>query len=82
MRRTQLCLEPDQHDFLVEEARRMGVSMAELVRQLVDRRMKDAVRDVDIFEELAGCADSSLSTEEADDVAINHDDYIYRLPNQ
>ena len=80
MHRTQVNFEESQHEFLVEEARRQGVSMAELLRRLVAEHMAQALSEVDIFEELAGCGDSGGSAEEADDIAINHDDYLYRPP--
>jgi hypothetical protein len=42
MHRTQISLEPDQHRLLGEEARRRGLSLAALIRTLVDQHLARA----------------------------------------
>lgn len=40
MRRTQISLEPEQHRRLGEEARRRGMSLAALIRHLIDEHLR------------------------------------------
>lgn len=43
-RRTQITLTDRQHAFLVDEARRTGLSMAELVRRAIDTTYRESAR--------------------------------------
>ncbi|HKI91421.1 MAG TPA: hypothetical protein VJ986_03895 [Gaiellaceae bacterium] len=43
-RRTQIVLTDRQHAFLLEESRRTGLPLAELVRRAVDRTYRPAAR--------------------------------------
>jgi len=40
MLRTQISLEPEQHRLLGEEARRRGISLAALIRGLIDEHLR------------------------------------------
>ncbi|SHJ27859.1 CopG family transcriptional regulator [Desulfofundulus thermosubterraneus] len=40
MQRTQIYLHPDQHRALLNEARRKGISLAELIRQIVSEHLE------------------------------------------
>lgn len=44
MHRTQISLEPEHYDLLVREARRRGVSLAAVVRELIEARLQDTAR--------------------------------------
>jgi hypothetical protein len=43
-RKTNLTLSDDQHDFLLTESFRSGLSMAELVRRAIDRTYRPGAR--------------------------------------
>jgi hypothetical protein len=43
-RRTQITLKDAQHDFLIDESIRSGVSMAELIRRAVDHVYRPWIR--------------------------------------
>ena len=43
-RRTQITLTDGQHDFLIDESWRTGLSMAELIRRAVDNEYRPAKR--------------------------------------
>jgi hypothetical protein len=80
MQRTQISLEPDQHAFLLAEARRRHVSMAEIIRGLVAVEMRRTEGDDDPISRLAGIASDGAPVGEPRDVASRHDDYLYGSP--
>ena len=59
-RRTQILLEPEQHEALAEIASREGRSISEIVREIVGRHLRERARDakrrraVDALERLTG----------------------------
>jgi hypothetical protein len=54
MHRTQISLGEEHYRFLVEEARQLGVSLAEVIRRLIAERMAGRQGTDDPFEALAG----------------------------
>jgi hypothetical protein len=78
MHRTQISLEPEHHAFLAMEARRLRVSIAEVVRRLVAERIA-ACRDQaeDPLDALAGFVQGDGSS-----VALEHDHYLYGGPTE
>ena len=71
MHRTQISLEPEHYGFLATEARRLGVSMAEVVRRILEDRMRDA-RQRDPFADLVGAGEGDGRFSGAD-----HDRVLY-----
>lgn len=58
MHRTRVTLGDEHYRFLHAEARRLGVSVAEVIRRLVSERMRaQGEPSADLFEELAGAAE-------------------------
>ena len=72
MHRTQITLGDEHYRFLVEEARRLGVSLAEVVRRLVAERMAGRDEAEDPLDALAGFVEGDGTS-----VAEDHDRYIY-----
>jgi hypothetical protein len=73
-KRVQLYLRPEQIDALRALARRRNVSMAELVRQGVDRLLADIRPEDDPLWTIVGMFDSGIG-----DLAEKHDQYISDL---
>lgn len=77
MKRTQLMLEEWQHEWLAEEAERQGVSMSELLRQIlteaIERRQAEGWEDDPIWGVVGMAAgpDDGITSE-------NLDQFIYR----
>lgn len=73
--RTQVYLDPDQHRSLWEEARNRGVSLAELVRQIVQRHFEQqdhaSVRPKETYMKIVGLGSSGKK-----DVSARHDAYL------
>ena len=69
--RTQVYLEPDQHRALKDEAHRRGMSLAHLLREIVDEARGDAKAAGDLTS-LIGVA----GTGEPSDVSRHKDEYI------
>jgi len=70
LKRTQVYLEPEQHRLLKREAQEKGVSLAELLRQIVrDHLRRNRPREE--FLKIVGLGRSGKS-----DVAVEHDRYI------
>jgi hypothetical protein len=74
MKPIQVYLRPEQIDSLRSVAERRKVSIAELVRQGVDRILAEAPAEEDPLWNLIGASDSGLS-----DLAEKHDEYIARM---
>jgi predicted CopG family antitoxin len=47
MHRTQILLEPEQHQALIEMARREGRSVSEVVREIIRQRLAEREREID-----------------------------------
>lgn len=71
MHRTQITLGDDHYEFLQAEAQRLGVSLAELVRQLIAERMRARNQAVDLFESLAGAGEGDGFS------GRDHDEVLY-----
>lgn len=71
--RTQIILEDDHYRFLKRKSEEEGVSIAQIVRQLIEAKMK---------EKIDYKKSPLLSIEPVDtgrrDASVRHDDYIYR----
>lgn len=77
MHRTQISLGEDQYRFLVAEARRLGVSLAEVVRRLIAERMAGREEAEDPFEALAGAGEGDGRFSGRD-----HDHILYDDPGE
>jgi hypothetical protein len=77
MHRTQISLDERHYEFLVTEARRARVSLAEVVRRLISERMDAQDDEDDPIERLAGIASGKGSPAEADAIARDHDQHLY-----
>jgi hypothetical protein len=71
MKPIQVYLRQDQLEPLRAEATRRGVSVAELVRQGVDRLLEEAPVEEDPLWKIVGIMDSHVG-----DLAENHDRYL------
>jgi hypothetical protein len=69
----QVHLRPEQLEALRSRAQRCNVSVAELVRQGVDRILEEAPWDEDPALDIIGIVNSGLG-----DLAEEHDDYIVK----
>lgn len=72
MHRTQIMLDKLQYDFLMEEARRRGSSMAAVIRQLITKQMDREAPIDDPLEDIIGIARGGTPVAESD-----HDRIIY-----
>lgn len=77
MKPIQVYLRPEQIDSLRAVAERRKVSIAELVRQGVDRVLADVPAEEDPLWNIIGTFDSGLG-----DLAEKHDEYIARLVHE
>jgi hypothetical protein len=75
MHRTQISLGEEHYRFLVEEARQLGVSLAEVVRRLIAERMAGRQGAEDPLDALAGFVEGDGRS-----AAENHDLYLYSDP--
>ena len=71
MKPIQVYLRQDQIEPLRAEATRRGVSLAELVRQGVDRLLEETPIEEDPLWKIVGIMDSGVG-----DLAENHDEYL------
>jgi len=71
MKPIHVSLRQDQIEPLRAEAKRRGVSLAELVRQGVDHVLQEAPIEEDLLWKIVGIMDSGVS-----DLAENHDKYL------
>lgn len=77
MVRTQIQLEEHQARRLKSVARQKGVSMAEIVRRLVDRGLDNEKTDrAELYSRAAGLIGRFPDREDADDLAEDHDRYL------
>ena len=74
MKPIQVYLRQDQIEPLRAEATRRGVSLAELVRQGVDRLLEEAPVEGDPLWKIVGIMDSGVG-----DLAENHDKYLAEI---
>jgi plasmid stability protein len=75
MHRTQIYLAPEQHQSLKQEAAKKGVSLAQLIREILTDYLKQneglEKPDKGIYMGLVGLGQSGLN-----DVSARHDDYL------
>jgi len=74
MKPVQVYLRPEQIESLRAIAERRKVSMAELIRQGVDRMLSEVPAEEDPLWNIIGTFDSGLG-----DLAEKHDEYLARL---
>ncbi len=72
MHRTQISLEEQQYHFLTQESRRRGVSLSELIRQLVTEQMQRRPADDTPLDKLAGMAEGP-----GEPIGREHDRFLY-----
>jgi ribbon-helix-helix CopG family protein len=76
MHRTQISLEKEQYELLTREARRRGVSLAALLRELVraryPRRKSSARSQVEALEKM-----TALGAGSGDAVGRKHNQFLY-----
>ncbi len=73
MHRTQISLEPEQYRRLGEEARRQGVSLAALIRRLVDEHFaRSGSPEPDPLETIIGIGEGS-----GEPVGRDHNRHLY-----
>jgi hypothetical protein len=73
MHRTQISLEPEQHRQLGDEARQRGMSLAALIRSLIDDHLsRKPPPEPDPLEGLVGIGEGS-----GEPVGRNHDRHLY-----
>lgn len=77
MKPIQVYLRPEQIESLRFVAERQKVSIAELIRQGVDRVLADVPVEADPLWDIIGTFDSGIGT-----LAEKHDEYIARLINE
>jgi hypothetical protein len=75
MQRAQVLLEPHQHAFLSSEARRLRISLSELVRRMVAERMGGSDPSKDALESLIGIAEGT-----GEPIGRDHDKHLYGDP--
>lgn len=75
MQRTQIYLHPEQHRALLNEAAKKGVSLAELIRQIVaehlKRQAKSPAAPKEVFLRIVGIGASGKT-----DISEQHDQYL------
>lgn len=76
LRRTQIYLEPSQHDALKRQARASDMSLAQLLRQIVSEHLSDGVPRF-TKDEYMSIVD--LGESGRDDVAENHDEHLAEI---
>ncbi|MBK1706060.1 hypothetical protein CKO40_16230 [Halochromatium glycolicum] len=73
MHRTQISLEPDQYQRLGDEARRRGISLAALIRSLIDEHLgRDQPPEKDPLDALIGVGEGS-----GEAVGRDHNHFLY-----
>jgi hypothetical protein len=73
MHRTQISLEPEQYRQLGEEARRRGISLAALIRGLIDEHLgRKQPPEKDPLDGLVGIGEGT-----GEPVGRKHDRYLY-----
>ncbi|NHM26906.1 ribbon-helix-helix protein, CopG family [Desulfofundulus sp. TPOSR] len=80
MQRTQIYLHPDQHRALLNEARRKGISLAELIRQIVSEHLErrgERKAPKEAFRRIIGMGASGR-----EDVSERHDYYLAEALNR
>lgn len=75
MQRTQIYLRPEQHRALLKEATEKGISLAELIRQIVEkhleRRSAFPEKPKEVFQRIVGIGASGKT-----DISERHDHYL------
>ncbi len=75
MQRTQIYLRPEHHRALLEEAGRQGISLAELIRRIVEKHLeqRNITKEVsrETYLRIVGIGTSGKT-----DVSERHDDYL------
>lgn len=70
--RTQVYFDREQHDRLLQEAKRRGISLAELLRRIVDQHLHAHPKPPrEAYLSIVGIAEDA-----ARDVSVQHDRYL------
>ena len=78
MHRTQISLEPKQHRLLGDEARRRGLSLAALIRGLIDQHLQRGPSpSEDPLEDLVGIGNGG-----GEPIGSEHNRYLYGKAGQ
>ena len=72
MHRTQLNLTNFQYQFLLSESKKTGVSISELMRELLDEKIQPTAKVQSLRREMVGLAKSPKG-----DLSRHHDKYLY-----
>ena len=72
MHRTQLNITDFQYQFLLSESKKTGVSISELIRELLDEKIQPTAKVQALRKEMVGLAKSPKG-----DLSQNHDKYLY-----
>jgi len=77
MIRTQIQFTDEQLRRLRREAKAQGISVAELVRRLINRGMEDTLPDrAALYERAVACIGAFRDCDNASDVSERHDSYL------
>ena len=71
--RTQIMLEESQHRFLIEEARLKGISLSEVIRQLIEEKQKKIS-----MAQAAGAMEMSRGAVPGPGGEFHHDEVLYK----
>ncbi len=71
--RTQIMLEESQHRFLTEEARLKGISLSEVIRQLIEEKQKKIS-----IAQAAGALEMSRGAVPGPGDGLHHDEVLYK----
>jgi hypothetical protein len=72
MHRTQISLKPAQYEQLGTEARRLGISLSELIRRLIDAHLGTSHEEEDPLGAVTGIAQGN-----GEPVGREHNRYLY-----
>ncbi|TEB07737.1 hypothetical protein Psch_01292 [Pelotomaculum schinkii] len=71
--RTQIMLEESQHRFLTEVARLKGISLSEVIRQLIEEKQREIS-----LAQAEGAVDMSKGAVAGDGGNVHHDEVLYK----
>lgn len=77
MHRTQISLEEKQYVFLTQESQRRGISLSELIRQLITEHLRHRSPSEDPLDKLSGMAEGP-----GEAIGREHDRFLYGKEKQ
>jgi hypothetical protein len=75
MHRTQISLEQDQYEKLLSESQRLGISLSEAIRRLIDAHFEGQPTETSPLDTITGIGVGS-----GDAVGREHNRYLYAEP--